>query len=64
MSTPRIAYPPHAETTLEQARHARARAWRYVFDCYQAKKKAGETSAGDETKGPENDRPAPPILPQ
>jgi hypothetical protein len=61
----RIAVKPSSSTTPEQARDLRARAWRYVFDCYQAKKKAGVTSTGDEAKGLENEiRPAPSILPR
>ncbi len=44
-----------------QGRDVRARAWRFVFDCY-AKKKAGEGDAGDGMKGPEHDHPAGRIL--
>lgn len=58
----RIVYVPRSDTTPEQACDVRARAWRYVFDCY-AKKKAGVRGAGDEAKGSENDRPTT-ILPQ
>ena len=49
----------------DEARDVRARAWAYVFGCYEAKKKAGGTNTGDEAKGlePEREvRPAPSIL--
>ena len=64
MSKLPIIHAPPNDITPEQARDLRALAWRYVFDCYQAKKKAGVTSTGDGTKGPENDHPAPRILQQ
>ena len=50
--------------TPEQARDMRARAWVYVFSCYEAKKKAGERNAGDGMKGLEHDHPARRILPR
>ncbi len=49
---------------LEQARDTRVRAWVYVFDCYEAKQKAGERNAGDGMKGLEHDHPARRILPR
>jgi hypothetical protein len=46
---------PSAETS---ARKARARAWLYVFECYERKKAdAGSTAPTDiEAKGDEDDR--------
>lgn len=59
----RIVYTPRSDVTSEQARDVRARAWRYIFDCY-ANKKAGATHAGDEAKGPNEHAVRPtPILP-
>ena len=48
--TPRIVVRSHSGITPDQAREARARAWRFVFDCY-AKKKAltSEEKAGVST---------------
>ncbi len=43
-------------------RDARARVWRFVFDCY-AKKKGGEPSTANDGKEIEG-VPANPILPQ
>jgi hypothetical protein len=48
----------------EQSRNLRARAWAYVFNRYEAKKKAGEENAGDGMKGLEHDHPARRILPR
>jgi hypothetical protein len=38
------------ERELDPEREVRARAWRFVFDCYE-KKKAGGGIAGEEAKG-------------
>jgi hypothetical protein len=35
----------------EQGRDARVRAWRFVFDCWNAKDKAVERSGEDDAKG-------------
>ena len=59
---PHIALRTQPGITPEQARDARARAWRFVFNCYE--KKAGVRHAGNEEKGPGHDLPASPILPQ
>lgn len=50
MISQRITYTSHPGTTPEQARDTRARAWRFVLDCY-AKKKAvtSEEKAGVST---------------
>ncbi len=53
---PHIVVRPSSLST-EEARSARARAWRYVFDCY-AKKNAAECDQhcdGDEAKGSEHE---------
>ena len=47
---------PTSRAADERGRDVRARAWRYIFDCYE-KKKAGEEPAGEEAKGKEDDRP-------
>ena len=46
-NTVRVVVKTNPDFTPEQARDARARAWRFVFDCY-AKKKAltGKEKAG------------------
>lgn len=49
---------PRAATGRERdpGREIRARAWRYVFECYE-KKKAGVGSTGEEAKEETVDRP-------
>jgi hypothetical protein len=42
--------------TLEQARDGRARAWGFVFECYEENKAAGGHAAG-RTSGQEDARP-------
>jgi hypothetical protein len=39
---PRIVLRPNPSITTEQVRDARARAWAYVFRCWQEKQKAVE----------------------
>ena len=57
MSSARIFYTSHQDTTPEQVRDARARAWAYVFSCLHAKQKdmppqtAGEPSNHTTAKG-------------
>jgi hypothetical protein len=58
MSSIRITYTSHPATTAEQARDARARAWRFVFDCYaknkavtSEEKPASPPATGDANKG-------------
>ncbi len=63
MSDPRVVRPACPDFTPEQERDTRARAWAYVFDCYEAKKKAGVPLAGDGMKGSEHDHPAKRMLP-
>jgi hypothetical protein len=52
--------------TTALSRDVRARAWRFIFDCYEGKKKAGAYShAGEnEEKGPKRDLPATQSLPR
>ncbi len=54
MSGPeRIVVKPRAGISKEAARNLRAAAWRYVFDCYEKRKAAGEDGGendGTETK--------------
>ena len=56
MSETRIVFRPHPGITLEQARDGRARAWAYVFKCYEENKAAGSHAAG-RTCGQEGARP-------
>ena len=42
-----ITYTPTPHLTAEQARDARARTWRFVFDCWE-QKKAAKSSGGEE----------------
>ncbi len=61
-----IRVKPIPGTTTDAARDARARAWRYVFSCYEKKKAAGVpgTDGEDGMKGTEHDHPARRILPR
>jgi hypothetical protein len=43
-----IIYHPRPDVTPEQARDARARAWRFVFDRWEQKKAAGKDGAEDD----------------
>ncbi|MDX5895286.1 hypothetical protein [Rubrobacter radiotolerans] len=50
---------PRPASGRESGREARARAWRYVFECYE-KRRTGvgdEARAGEEAKGVGDDRP-------
>ena len=47
MSDPHLTVSPAPGITPDRARDARARAWRFVFDCWEQKKAAGEVG-GDE----------------
>ncbi len=64
MGKSRVNYAPRGDGVPEQARDGRARAWAYIFGCYEAKQKAGERDAGDGMKGSEHDHPARRILPR
>ncbi len=51
MNSPTRAVPkPRDDVTAEQARTARARAWSYIFSCYE-KHKAVEAQDGDVEAG-------------
>ena len=41
--------------TPEQARDARARAWAFVFQCWQEKQEGGAATAPDDRKGLKHD---------
>jgi hypothetical protein len=58
---------PRSELTLERVRDARARAWRYVFDCFNRRngQEGGPTTAPDSAKGgSQNDSSAKTIIPE
>ena len=40
-----------SERENDPGREMRARAWRYVFDCYEKKKAAAESAGDKEVKG-------------
>ncbi len=46
------------ESTTQQMRDARARAWAYIFECH-ARNKGGPATAQDDPKENEDDRDAP-----
>jgi hypothetical protein len=50
--------------TPEQARDARARAWSFIFECWQKKQKAAPASRPDDAEGSKNDRTATEIIPK
>jgi hypothetical protein len=53
------------DATLDQKCEARARAWRFVFECYE-RKKAGASGAartGEEEKGESDDEPQNTVRP-
>jgi len=47
MISRRITFSPNADTTHEEAREIRARAWAFVFECWRAKQEGGPTTAPD-----------------
>lgn len=52
MSSARVVHVSRTDIDATQARDARARAWKFIFDCHAKKKAAGVTSTdGDDTKG-------------
>jgi len=57
----KITIRPRSELTAEQARSARANAWRYDFECY-ARKNAALASRSDD--GKEKDARAAPRMPE
>ena len=63
-TAPRVVVKPNSDISLEEARDARARAWVFVFDCYEKKKAAvGADHTGGDGKEIK-DVPANPILPE
>lgn len=50
----KIMHRPATGLTPDTARDVRARAWRFILDCYDAKKKGGPETAPDGTKESEN----------
>ena len=51
-----ITVKPTPDITSEQAHDVRARAWRFVFDCYEKTKGGPETAPDDVMKGSKDDR--------
>lgn len=51
-----IAIKTSSDLSPDQTRDVRARAWAFVFDCREAKKKGTRPGAPDDAKGLENDR--------
>ena len=50
MSKERVIRVPHEGVEPEQARSLRARAWRFVFDCWEQKKAAGEVGGEEHAR--------------
>jgi hypothetical protein len=50
MNSPRMSHPVRPDVTAEQARDARARAWAYVFQCWNMKKGEQHELTSDSTK--------------
>jgi len=48
---PVLGVKPTPGITPEQSRDARAHAWRFVFDCWEQKKVAGEDDGEEHEKG-------------
>jgi hypothetical protein len=51
----RIVSKPISSITPEQTREARARAWRFVFDCWEQKKAASKDGGESEAKHDNNE---------
>ncbi len=52
---PRAIVRPGVGTSPEEAHDTRARAWSFVFQCWQEKQRAGVGPARDDRKGVKND---------
>ncbi len=62
---PSIIYRPRPGASSEQARDARARAWAFVFQCWQEKQKGRPTTSGpDSAKGGSSDSSAKASIPR
>ncbi len=48
--TQQIVVRPRPDISLEEACDARARAWRFVFDCWEQKKAAGEVGGEEHAR--------------
>jgi hypothetical protein len=57
MDNARVTLHPQSGITAEQAHDIRARAWRFVFDCYK-RKKAAHPGGPDDAKEFKNARTA------
>lgn len=65
MSNSRITHPSSSSITSEHARDARARAWAFVFACFEKHKqenKGGPATAPDDAEESKNDRTAAAII--
>ncbi len=60
---PRAIVRPGVGTSPEEARDTRARAWSFVFQCWQEKQRAGVGPARDDRKE-SNDLATPNIVPR
>lgn len=64
MSTPRVVLSSRQNLMPEQARDARARAWAFVFQCWEEKQKGRPTTSGpDSAKGGSSDSSAKASIP-
>jgi len=54
-SAPVVSTSRRTYITPEQAREVRARAWRFVFDCWERKKAAGKDGGEGEAKHVKNE---------
>jgi hypothetical protein len=50
MSKEHVVHVPHDDVAPEEARGLRARAWRFVFDCWEQKKAASENSGEERAR--------------
>ena len=48
MSNSRLTHPPSGSMTLEQARDIRARAWKFIFECFDRHEKEAVSGCGGE----------------
>jgi len=55
MSNPNISYASRINTTPDQARGIRARAWAFVFDCHSRKEAAPESRRPEDAERRSNE---------
>ena len=48
MSNSRLTHPPSGSMTLEQARDIRARAWKFIFECFDRHEKEATSTRSEE----------------